>query len=116
MVSNKLRVLTLFNLPKLKHVWSLDLQAILTFQNLHTIKVSNCKSLKSLFPVSVAKSLEQLQWLEIFDCGLEEIVAMEEGLETVTKFVFPRLSLHVFFRYLNSSVSIQENTLQNGRH
>ncbi|KAK4573418.1 hypothetical protein RGQ29_031399 [Quercus rubra] len=90
-VSNKLRVLTLFNLPKLKHVWSLDLQAILTFQNLHTIKVSNCKSLKSLFPVSVAKSLEQLQWLEIFDCGLEEIVAMEEGLETVTKFVFPRL-------------------------
>ncbi|XP_075649596.1 disease resistance protein At4g27190-like [Castanea sativa] len=90
-VSNKLRVLTLFNLPKLKHVWSLDLQAILTFQNLHTLKISYCKSLKSLFPVSVAKSLEQLQWLEIFDCGLEEIVAMEEGLETVTKFVFPRL-------------------------
>ncbi|KAK4573423.1 hypothetical protein RGQ29_031402 [Quercus rubra] len=90
-VSNKLKVLTLFNLPKLKHVWSLNVQAILTFQNLHNIKVSNCKSLKSLFPVSVAKSLEQLQHLEIRDCGLEEIVAMEEGLEIVTKFVFPRL-------------------------
>ena len=38
-VSNKLRVLTLFNLPKLKHVWSLDLQAILTFQNLRTFKI-----------------------------------------------------------------------------
>ena len=90
-VSNKLRVLTLFNLPKLKHVWSLNVQAILTFQYLYNIKVSNCKSLKSLFPVSVAKSLEQLQHLEIRNCGLEEIVAMEEGLETVTKFVFPRL-------------------------
>ena len=90
-VSNKLKVLTLFNLPKLKHVWSLNVQAILTFQNLYNIKVSNCKSLKSLFPVSVAKSLEQLQHLEIRNCGLEEIVAMEEGLETVTKFVFPRL-------------------------
>ena len=96
-VSNKLKVLTLFNLPKLKHVWSSNLQAIWTFQNLHTIKVYNCKSLKSLFPVSVAKSLEQLKWLNIDDCGLEEIVAMEEGLETVTKFVFPRLySLRLF--------------------
>ena len=93
MVSNKLKVLTLFNLPKLKHVWSLNVQAILTFQNLYNIKVSNCKSLKSLFPVSVAKSLEQLQHLEIRNCGLEEIVAMEEGLEIVTKFVFPRLFL-----------------------
>nr|POE86112.1 disease resistance protein rps2 [Quercus suber] len=96
-VSNKLKVMTLFNLPKLKHVWSANLRAILTFQNLDTIKVSNCKSLKSLFPVSVAKSLEQLRELEIRDCGLEEIVAMEEGLETVTKFVFPRLySLRLF--------------------
>ena len=90
-VSNKLKVLTLFNLPKLKHVWSLNVQAILTFQNLHDIRVSSCKSLKSLFPVSVVKSLEQLQHLAIHDCGLEEIVAMEEGLEIVTKFVFPQL-------------------------
>ena len=92
MVSIKLRVLRLFDLPKLKHVWSSDLQTILTFPNLHSIEVSNCKSLKSLFPVSVAKSLEQLEQLTIKDCGLEEIVAMEEGLETVTKFVFPRIT------------------------
>ncbi|XP_050274602.1 uncharacterized protein LOC126717203 isoform X2 [Quercus robur] len=90
-VSIKLKVLRLFDLPKLKHVWSSDLHAILTFPNLHTIEVSNCKSLKSLFPVSVAKSLEQLKWLTIRDCGLEEIVAMEEGLKTATKFVFPQL-------------------------
>ncbi|XP_023920782.2 uncharacterized protein LOC112032249 [Quercus suber] len=91
-VSNKLRVLMLFNLLKLKHVWSSDLQAILTFQNLREVEVSNCRSLKSLFPFSVAKSLEQLNWLTIQNCGLEEIVAMEEGSETMTKFVFPRIT------------------------
>ncbi|KAM4108511.1 hypothetical protein ACB094_03G050500 [Castanea mollissima] len=91
MVSTQFKVLKLINLPKLKHVWSLDPQEILTFQNLHEVTVFNCKSMKSLFPASVAKSLEQLEKLQIYDCGLEEIVATEEGLETVTKFVFPRL-------------------------
>ena len=90
-VSTQLRDLWLFNLPKLKHVWSLDLQAILTFQNLRTVVVKYCKILKSLFPVSVAKSLEQLESLTIHDCCLEEIVALEEGVETTIKFVFPRI-------------------------
>ena len=90
-VSTQLRVLVLDNLPKLKHVWSLDLQAILTFQNLRTVEVFNCKILKSLFPVSVAKSLEQLESLTIRNCCLEEIVALEEGVETTIKFVFPRI-------------------------
>ncbi|XP_030936617.1 uncharacterized protein LOC115961848 [Quercus lobata] len=91
-VSTQLRFLWLFNLPKLKHVWSLDLEAILTFQNLHTVEVFQCKILKSLFPVSVAKSLEQIESLTIHDCGLEEIVALEEGVETTIKFVFPRIT------------------------
>jgi hypothetical protein len=92
MVSIQLRNLYLFDLPKLKHVWSSDPQTmLLTFQNLREVHVSRCKSLKSLFPTSVAKSLEQLETLHIKDCGLEEIVAMEEGSETTTKFVFPRL-------------------------
>ncbi|XP_075673464.1 uncharacterized protein LOC142642908 isoform X1 [Castanea sativa] len=90
--STQLRHLTLINLPKLKHVWTSDPEAILTFQNLHRVEVSKCKTLKSLFPVSVAKSLEHLESLHINDCGLmEEIVALEEGLETKTKFVFPRI-------------------------
>jgi hypothetical protein len=90
-VSTQLKYLYLFDLPKLKHVWSSDPQTMLTFQNLREVRVCRCKSLKSLFPASVAKSLEQLEELYIKDCGLEEIVAMEEGLETTTKFVFPRL-------------------------
>ncbi|KAF3962351.1 hypothetical protein CMV_013119 [Castanea mollissima] len=96
-VSTQFKVLKLINLPNLKHVWSSGSQEILTFQNLREVEVSNCKSMKSLFPASVAKSLEQLKKLKIYDCGLEEIVAMEEGLETVTKFVFPQLySLSLF--------------------
>ncbi|XP_075658235.1 disease resistance protein At4g27190-like [Castanea sativa] len=88
----QLRYLTLNNLPKLKHVWTMDPKAILTFQNLRQVKVSKCETLKSLFPVSVAKSLEQLESLDMDDCGLmEEIVALEEELET-TKFVFPRIT------------------------
>ena len=91
--STQLRHLTSINLPKLKHIWTSDLEAILTFQNLRGVHISQCKTLKSLFPISVAKSLEQLQSLHINDCGLmEEIVALEEGLETTTKFVFPRIT------------------------
>ena len=91
--STQLKNLNLFSLPKLKHVWTSDLEAILTFQNLRQVQVSECETLKSLFPTSVAKSLEQLESLLINDCGLmEEIVALEEGLETTTKFVFPRIT------------------------
>ena len=91
--STQLRNLTLINLPKLMHVWTSDLEAILTFQNLRQVEVFKCKTLKSLFPVSVAKSLEQLESLRINDCELmEEIVALEEGLETTTKFVFPQVT------------------------
>ena len=91
--STQLRYLTLNNLLKLKHVWTSDLEAILTFQNLCKVEVSQCKTLKNLFPISVAKSLVQLESLHINGCGLmEEIVAFEEGLETTTEFVFPRIT------------------------
>ena len=70
----------------------MDPKAIFTFQNLCEVEVSQCKTLKSLFLISVAKSLEQLESLHINDCGLmEEIVALEEELET-TEFVFPRIT------------------------
>ncbi|KAM3734383.1 hypothetical protein ACB098_10G010700 [Castanea mollissima] len=92
--STQLRDLILVSLPKLKHVWTSDLEALLIFQNLRKVHVSKCETLKSLFPISVAKSLEQLDNLCIDNCGsMEEIVALEEGLETTTKFVFPRITV-----------------------
>ena len=92
-VSSKLTHMTLNNLPKLKHVWTSGLEAILAFQNISRVEVYKCETLNSLFPISVAKSLEQLESLSIIDCELmEEIVALEEGLETTIKFEFPQIT------------------------
>ena len=85
--------LTLRNLEKVKHVWNMDPQGIITFRKLRTIEIKGCSSLKSIFPTSVAKALMQLEKLEIEDCAMvEEIVAKEEGIETTTLFKFPQLT------------------------
>ena len=91
-VASMLRDLKLCNLRNLKHVWSSDPQAYLTFQNLREVKIEGCIFLKSVFPISVAKSLTQLEELKIKNCGVEEIVAMEEGSETTIEFVLPRVT------------------------
>ncbi|KAM3707029.1 hypothetical protein ACJW31_03G194100 [Castanea mollissima] len=86
------RSLELINPGKLKHVWSIDPQGIFTFAKLSTIKIVSCSSLKRVFSTSVAKALMQLEELDIMDCAtVEEIVAKEEGIETTTLSVFPRL-------------------------
>ncbi|KAF3960753.1 hypothetical protein CMV_014557 [Castanea mollissima] len=91
-VVTELRSLELINLGKLKHVWSMDPQGIFTFAKLRTIKIEDCSNLKRVFPTSVAKALMQLEELEIMGCAtVEEIVAKEEGIETTTLSVFPRL-------------------------
>ncbi|GMY21238.1 disease resistance protein At4g27190-like [Fagus crenata] len=79
-------------LPKMKHVWNKDPQGIFSFQNLQLIDVTKCESLKSLFPVSIARILLQLEKLVIVDCGVEEIVANEDGVEATTRFVFPKVT------------------------
>ena len=65
MVATELRRLKLSRLSKFTHVWSLDPQAIFTFQNLCEIEVYHCKRLKSLFLALVAKSLVQLEMLHL---------------------------------------------------
>ncbi|KAF3964983.1 hypothetical protein CMV_010787 [Castanea mollissima] len=88
LISLKLR-----NLEKVKHVWSMDPQGIITFAKLRTIEIDGCSCLKSVFPTSVAKALSQLEALEIKNCAMmEEIVAKEEGIETTTLFVFLKLT------------------------
>ena len=80
-------------MEKVKHVWSMDPQGIITFAKLHTIEIKGCSSLKGYFPTSVAKALMQLEELEIKDCAtVEEIVAKEEGIKTTILFVFPKLT------------------------
>ena len=88
-----LKVLNLRRLPKMKQVWRKDPQGIFSFQNLQKIYVHECESLKSLFPASVARCLMQLEDLGVFDCGVEEIVAHEDGAEAAARLVFPKVTL-----------------------
>ena len=67
------------------------------------LDVRSCPCLKSIFPgASVAKDLSGLQKLNINDCGIEEIVGKEEGLETVGyEFEFPLLEVMMVLRLPN---------------
>jgi hypothetical protein len=91
--SLQLRDLSLIGLGKLKHIWNKDPQGILSFQNLHALKVSDCNVLKNLFPFSIARELVQLEKLKIEHCGkLEEIIVKVDDAEAAHCFVFPLLT------------------------
>ena len=64
-VAVELISLTLRNLEKVKHVWSMDPQGIIIFVKLHAIQIEGCSSLKSVFPTFVANALLQLERLWI---------------------------------------------------
>ncbi|MBA0729989.1 hypothetical protein Golax_004629, partial [Gossypium laxum] len=74
-VSSQLREVKLVRLPKLKHVWTKYREGNISFENLQIVSILECWSLKSLFPFSIAKDLQQLERLGIDKCGLEEIVS-----------------------------------------
>ncbi|MBA0672127.1 hypothetical protein Goklo_025495 [Gossypium klotzschianum] len=74
-VSSQLREVNLVRLPKLKHVWTNYREGNISFENLQIVSILECWSLKSLFPFSIAKDLQQLERLAIDKCGLEEIVS-----------------------------------------
>ncbi|KAF8006541.1 hypothetical protein BT93_K0749 [Corymbia citriodora subsp. variegata] len=89
-----LRQLNLERLPKLKHVWSGHPGGTLKFERLKWFKATECESLQSLFPSSVAKSMTQLEQLLVTSCGMEEIIAEEDGAGTSEggDLFFPRLT------------------------
>ena len=89
-----LKDLHLYRLPKMTHVWNKDPQGIFNFHYLQKIYVVKCESLKTLFPASLAGFLVQLEDLQLFDCGVEEIVAHEDGAEVAARLImFPRVTL-----------------------
>ena len=65
-----------------------------SFSSLICLKVENCDSLSYLFTSSTAKSLVQLQRMEIKKCkSIEEIVFKEEGEEfDEDEIIFPQLN------------------------
>ncbi|KAI4353813.1 hypothetical protein L6164_002739 [Bauhinia variegata] len=90
--------LGLYNLPTLKIVWGLK-KGFFNFPNLNYVWISSCQSLNFLFPASLAKTLQSLQYLSITNCEeMEEIVRKDEAAAEVaiSKFRFPCLTrLHL---------------------
>jgi uncharacterized pyridoxamine 5'-phosphate oxidase family protein len=90
--STQLKKLKLSNLPKLKHVWMKDTHNTMRFQNLSEVSVEECRSLISIFPLSLARDLILLQDLLVSNSGIEQIVTKEEGTDEIVKFVFSHLT------------------------
>ncbi|KAM5584361.1 hypothetical protein ABKV19_003965 [Rosa sericea] len=66
-------------------------------QNLVSVEIDSCESLRNIFPASVAKGLPQLRELSVENCDrVEEIVAMEGLGMTTPEFVFPKATSVVF--------------------
>ena len=106
-----LQILEIRSCPSLKEIFEMDStivpplkelylhsqnpQGYVAFQNLNSLKVSDCTSLKYLFLTSMVKSLVQLEVLEISNCQVEEIVANDQnGLQEAVPLIllFPRLT------------------------
>ncbi|KAI9112234.1 hypothetical protein K1719_016757 [Acacia pycnantha] len=87
-----LKKLTLSGLSNLKHIWNKEAGDIISFGNLQIVKVDECPNLKYVFSSSLCQELRQLEVLHIESCGVEKIVANEEGLEEL-KFHFPLLRM-----------------------
>nr|AEB06131.1 Rpp4 candidate R10 [Glycine max] len=90
----RLKKLILEDLSNLKCVWNKTPQGILSFSNLQDVDVTECRSLATLFPLSLARNLGKLKTLQIFICQkLVEIVGKEDVTEhaTTVMFEFPCL-------------------------
>ncbi|XP_044481947.1 probable disease resistance protein At4g27220 [Mangifera indica] len=93
----KFRTLVLYDIS-LGRIW--DSQISTFSQNLKQLKLKRCEKMTYVFPFSIAKSLRQLQSLEIINCEvLEKIVEEEEGAEVVVNSIFPKVT-ELVLRYL----------------
>ncbi|MBA0838892.1 hypothetical protein Goarm_004676 [Gossypium armourianum] len=78
---SNLKQLYLHNLSNLSCIGELPTQHV-RLKGLVDLRITNCPSLKSLFPLSLAQSLVLLEILEISNCPrLKQIVTEMEGIE-----------------------------------
>ncbi|CAL5398266.1 unnamed protein product [Camellia sinensis] len=87
--------INLRHLPKLTHVWKDNLLGIQGLQNLTSLLIKGCGSLRYIFSVSLAKLLGKLQEIEVIECGVMEAIIDEEpevGYDVTTNIcIFPQL-------------------------
>ncbi|KAI9185589.1 hypothetical protein LWI28_008612 [Acer negundo] len=93
---SSLESLYLENLENLRYIWKGPTQQV-SLQSLTVVKVYSCNKLRYLFTLSLARSLLQLEELEVWGCSsLEHIVKIKEAEENVgggggNDVVFPKL-------------------------
>ncbi|CAL5419960.1 unnamed protein product [Camellia sinensis] len=96
-----LKRLELRDLPAVTHLWKGPTQLV-WLRNLTSLELKRCDKLKSMFSLSIARDLMQLQILNVSDCRKMEVLisSEEEGdqneiasttTETTDKIVFPKL-------------------------
>ncbi|CAL5349235.1 unnamed protein product [Camellia sinensis] len=126
-----LKTLELSDMPALTHLWKGPTQLV-RLRNLTFLKLERCDKLESMFSLSIARDLMQLEILRVSDCRkLEVLISSEaEGVEneiasTTTeatdKIVFPRLddlylhdlpSFTAICKAMNGIELLQLNTLK----
>ncbi|KAK2360349.1 putative disease resistance protein [Trifolium repens] len=75
----QLQEMTLYKLPRLSRMWNHNNIEVVSFKNLTKLKVFDCDNLKSLLSYSMARSLVQLQTIEVSMCEMmEEIITKGE--------------------------------------
>ncbi|CAL5423688.1 unnamed protein product [Camellia sinensis] len=81
---------------RLTHVWKNNLLRILSFQNLTSLTVVGCSSLRYIFSSSQAKLLVKLREIAVAKCGVLEAIVNEEPKvddEVATNIImFPQLN------------------------
>ncbi|XP_044478014.1 probable disease resistance protein At1g61310 [Mangifera indica] len=88
-IFTNLMVLKLVNIS-FGRIWKSQLSTF-SFQNLTQMMLVKCDKIKHVFPFSIAKSLEQLQYLMIKDCKVLDKNVEKERTEVVN-FIFPRIT------------------------
>ncbi|KAK4851536.1 hypothetical protein QYF36_016045 [Acer negundo] len=78
--------------PSLEQIWNKDQRKMFSFKKLNRVKVHHCMSMRYMFPISIAKSLLELEQLSVDNCGVEEIVADDQEANIAVTFVFPRIT------------------------
>ncbi|XP_058755538.1 uncharacterized protein LOC131628728 isoform X2 [Vicia villosa] len=87
-VTTLMKVITLDGLPKLKNIWSMDPQGILSFHNLQDFCLNKCGSMEYLFPLSIATSCPHLEKLHIRKCWKMKEIVSEERQSTYSNPIF----------------------------
>ncbi|CAL5420568.1 unnamed protein product [Camellia sinensis] len=105
-----LKVLKIEDLPQLTNLWKGPTQLVWR-GNLTTVRVRSCGKLESMFSLSIARDLVQLQHFEIWNCPMMEEIVSSGGVEheiaaiATDKIEFPKLK-KLILRGLRSFIAI----------